>query len=372
LGSKAIHGFNPSDYYDENEMKKLIDQREAEATKKRLSYQKPMEYQPLPSLTQRQSNTPQKQQTPNYEGSVFARPSIATSVRHSDSQKYSDSKRSESLAEEPSYLNISELEKQYTGTVSVEVRVSYEESEKRFNVLLHKSRKISELCAECEKYMANNLGYRPGLDDGFFLTFKNQIVYSEQSLEELEMHLQQNCVVYLLFDKKMPSARSSQISKEPSSSRLQERSGSSAFKETSKRFDETLAPQELLPKDPKPGYKITPSMSEIARMTTAQLKKVDGFIIENEHGRIEFLEPVDLTGVDLEDAVTIEPNAIEVYKDDDLSKVKPLLGQKLNHPAKATLFRVPPTKRMNTIQYEGKLKAMIENNHVRHQIITFQ
>ncbi len=89
-----------------------------------------------------------------------------------------------------------------------------------------------------------------------------------------------------------------------------------------------MAPLELLPKEPKEGYHLIPSMALLARMTTSQLQHVKGFRIGNEHGSIEFEGETDLTGVDLAKIVTITHMEAEVYNDKDPEqlKMKPPVG----------------------------------------------
>lgn len=49
-------------------------------------------------------------------------------------------------------------------------------------------------------------------------------------------------------------------------------------------------------------------------MSLQQLREVKDFSIKNQHGRIDFLEQVDLVQVDLGKDVTIRPDCIELYE----------------------------------------------------------
>ena len=51
-------------------------------------------------------------------------------------------------------------------------------------------------------------------------------------------------------------------------------------------------------------------------MTKEELMEVENFQIENEHGFIKFLRPVDLTDVDLKNDVTIKGKHIDIYPDE--------------------------------------------------------
>ena len=79
-----------------------------------------------------------------------------------------------------------------------------------------------------------------------------------------------------------------------------------------------LAPIELVPKLTKIGYKCIPSIYELCRKTCEELKKIENFKIFNLFGEIEFQEPINLLGVDLDKEVTIEKNMINT-------------GEKLNY-----------------------------------------
>ena len=74
---------------------------------------------------------------------------------------------------------------------------------------------------------------------------------------------------------------------------------------------EKLVPLELVPRLTKEGYKCIPSIIELSRKTKDELKKVEGFKIFNQYGEVEFMEPVNLIGLDLDNQITIEPNIIE-------------------------------------------------------------
>jgi hypothetical protein len=47
-----------------------------------------------------------------------------------------------------------------------------------------------------------------------------------------------------------------------------------------------LAPKERLPRPPKAGYKTTPDINDLARMTLGQLQHVKDFTVDNEFGKI--------------------------------------------------------------------------------------
>lgn len=83
-----------------------------------------------------------------------------------------------------------------------------------------------------------------------------------------------------------------------------------------------------------PGYETIPSKAELETWNIEQLKSVK-FSIKNKFGRIDFLEKVDLSSIDLEKVVEIASNTVEVYKDKS-----PPVGTGLNVRSIVTLYNV--------------------------------
>ena len=61
----------------------------------------------------------------------------------------------------------------------------------------------------------------------------------------------------------------------------------------------------------KQGYECIPSISELKNKTSEELKKINNFKIYNKYGEVEFKEPINLIGVNLNDEVIIEKNMID-------------------------------------------------------------
>ena len=72
-----------------------------------------------------------------------------------------------------------------------------------------------------------------------------------------------------------------------------------------------IIPQNLLPKLDKPGYNCIPSISQLQNKTLEELKNVKDFIIYNKYGQVEFKEPINLIGVNLNEEIDIEKDMIE-------------------------------------------------------------
>lgn len=90
------------------------------------------------------------------------------------------------------------------------------------------------------------------------------------------------------------------------------------------------------------GFSIKPNYGEICLLELWQIKNLSRFSIENKNGKIEFLDPVDLTEIDLSEIVTIKRGSVELYEENGKTnkKPKPKIGEKLNVSAKITLYKV--------------------------------
>ena len=98
----------------------------------------------------------------------------------------------------------------------------------------------------------------------------------------------------------------------------------------------------------KPGYEITPSLATLNAMDEEALSHVDKVSICVEGvGKVEWEEPVDLRGLDLDALVSIEKvngcAQIEISQpegEEDVVEMEP--GEGINHKAKLTFYDVFP------------------------------
>ena len=98
-----------------------------------------------------------------------------------------------------------------------------------------------------------------------------------------------------------------------------------------------------LPTLSKFGYVTTPSLSELASKSEADLAALTGFTIAREgYGSIAWEGRVDVRGINLDSIVSIERQDISVYDDQEAAGTKPAVGEKLNGPAVLTLFKIFP------------------------------
>ncbi len=82
-------------------------------------------------------------------------------------------------------------------------------------------------------------------------------------------------------------------------------------------------------------YKTEPALGEIEAWSIDRLNKVENFCIFNDHGKIEFNEEVDLTYMNLDDIVKIEPCIVEVYPGSAHDR-----GTKINKKATVYLYNL--------------------------------
>jgi hypothetical protein len=69
------------------------------------------------------------------------------------------------------------------------------------------------------------------------------------------------------------------------------------------------------------------------------MKQASGFEIWNKHGHLKFSGTIDLTDIDLVDAVVINQRDFQVYEGKQKS---PPFGQGLNRPATVTFYHFEP------------------------------
>jgi hypothetical protein len=86
----------------------------------------------------------------------------------------------------------------------------------------------------------------------------------------------------------------------------------SAQRDNTLPFDED-DPLDYLPVMTLDGYYMSPSIADLSRLTCHELTMIEDFTIGREgHGKIRWLEPVDVRGIVVDEAVVIEGSAVEV------------------------------------------------------------
>lgn len=116
----------------------------------------------------------------------------------------------------------------------------------------------------------------------------------------------------------------------------------------------------------KRGYSTLPSIAELARKSTYELKAVKNFqIIHEKHGRVTFQKPVDLRSASLDEIVHFDKGLFVLYPDGDV----PPKGEGLNVEAQVQLDGCWPRKRTVTAcdSFAKKLRK-----HCQRQGLTFE
>lgn len=67
-------------------------------------------------------------------------------------------------------------------------------------------------------------------------------------------------------------------------------------------------------------YESIPSISEILQMDKKQLTKIKNFIIKNEHGKIEFLNEINILNINFDKDIMISKNKIEINENNTILK----------------------------------------------------
>jgi len=103
-------------------------------------------------------------------------------------------------------------------------------------------------------------------------------------------------------------------------------------------------------------YYTVPSSAELAAMPPSSLRAVKNFRVGRVgYGEVRWLGETDITGVDLNAAVSINRGEVSVYK----GVAKPSVDSKLNKPAVIVLERVLPPAGVRAERFGGELKKAL-------------
>jgi hypothetical protein len=111
----------------------------------------------------------------------------------------------------------------------------------------------------------------------------------------------------------------------------------------SKKVSSPGESESLVPKLTKSDYAVAPSLEEMASMSEADLASVSGFTVcKAGVGSVSWDGSVDVRGVDLDEAISINVRDVAVYDSAETYGSKPPVGNKLNRPAVITIYNVLP------------------------------
>ena len=233
-----------------------------------------------------------------------------------------------------------------SSTVKLTLTLKYESyAAQELTVEMHKSRDVSDLYDRTETWLTQCFNYQPGAGRGINLLYRNRVLDRKKTLKESEVTEDAKVFVQLIDE---PKAREE----------------SKAIKTVDEKRTDTNPEKpasQQLPKEPRPGYSVSPPMEELRAMSLAELQAVDGLAVANEYGSVQFLGKTDVTGCDLAELIEITRGSCEVY-DEQHKDSKPPVGQKLNRPATITLLQVRPKAKETGEQREAKLRKALDAN----------
>ncbi|KAI0564874.1 Nucleoporin autopeptidase [Gracilaria domingensis] len=117
--------------------------------------------------------------------------------------------------------------------------------------------------------------------------------------------------------------------------------------------EEQYMPEKYLPFLSKEGFYMEPSLPELAARDMTELQMVKGFAVgRHGHGKIEWIEPVDVRGLDLDLAVDIQKGEFAVYPERDA-------GQ-LDAAARVTLENMFKKKKGSSSSEEADLEERLQ------------
>jgi len=115
----------------------------------------------------------------------------------------------------------------------------------------------------------------------------------------------------------------------------------------------------------KVGYTESDTFMLISENPNIELDNLKNFTIDHEFGRVQWLEPVDVRGLDLNKIVQFESKIVNVYG--DTKGEIPPRGVGLNKPARITIKNVVPKKGTDAARIEKRRKKLMEINAKERQ-----
>ena len=108
--------------------------------------------------------------------------------------------------------------------------------------------------------------------------------------------------------------------------------------QTAKQF----APKESLPIFELNSYRISPEFVDLCRMDIEELSSVDDFQIWNEHGKVHFLEPINMLGMDFRQTLQIGHRKVDLLLNEPNMYEDPKNQEQLSVRAEITYFSFEP------------------------------
>lgn len=97
-------------------------------------------------------------------------------------------------------------------------------------------------------------------------------------------------------------------------------------------------------------------------MDENELKRVKNFVIQNAHAKVQFLEPTNLIGLDLDQIVQISHKSVEFYP---VESGKPKIGDGLNKSALITFHSFDLPGKTTEEKFLKKVKMWTKSIHAQ-------
>ena len=120
------------------------------------------------------------------------------------------------------------------------------------------------------------------------------------------------------------------------------------------------------------NYRTEPAIEILKAMNDDQLSKVENFSVLNEWGRVHFLEPVDLRGVNICKVIVLKQKSVELYPNLSPKEKVPAQGQGLNQPFEVTFDYLANGKSKERTRFEKKLNKMVSQMNAEIKKINYE
>lgn len=192
--------------------------------------------------------------------------------------------------------------------IKVLVRMKSEQTEYNFKNINLRNR-VSELKQAIIEELTNNFNEKisNALIKSLTFILNHQVMVDDNLLLKYQSDLMRKPIICVAYDNLKDDYEKEKKSLEILNKALE--------------AENNIAPDELVPVLTKPGYKTSPDYCLLWRMTIGELMAVKNFKIHNQFGEVEFLEDVNLVGLNLDEIFTINFANIDI-KDENIKAIQ--------------------------------------------------
>ena len=130
----------------------------------------------------------------------------------------------------------------------------------------------------------------------------------------------------------------------------------------------------VIPKLTAEGYSMSPSIEQLERMFERNgdeaLAAVDNFSVSSEaYGRVKWLEPVDIRGLDLDKIVSFEQACLCLYPEDQ--GIEPGGWSRLEEARQVTLYGILPKKSGDAAKEKYREKIIKQTEKANAELVEY-